>query len=269
MKAKRKATAGSSIASIFRCLAVPAFLAMAVAPVTAGTPIVTAGEDAGSPWKIRATVYGWAQGLDGDVGIAGRVAPVEIGFDDILENLDIAVMGAVEVSRDRWSIMADLNYAKLSTSSMPAGINAKIEQEQFLGNFILAYQALRSSAGRLDVYAGARLNSVKLSISLDDPSTPGVDFSGSDRKTWLDPIIGARFQTDLSERTFFRAVGDLGGFGVSSDITWQAMAGFGYRFCDSCSGLLGYRAIGTDFSDGGFSYDVIAHGLILGLEFTF
>jgi hypothetical protein len=42
-------------------------------------------------------------------------------------------------------------------------------------------------------------------------------------------IIGARVEQDLSGKFFFRAAGDVGGFGVSSDFTWQALAMFGYR----------------------------------------
>jgi hypothetical protein len=33
--------------------------------------------------------------------------------------------------------------------------------------------------------------------------------------------------------------------------------------------LLGYRGIGTDYTDGGFTYDVVTHGPILGFEYRF
>jgi hypothetical protein len=33
--------------------------------------------------------------------------------------------------------------------------------------------------------------------------------------------------------------------------------------------LIGYRALGTDYEDGAFEYDVTAHGPVLGVEFTF
>jgi opacity protein-like surface antigen len=85
----------------------------------------------------------------------------------------------------------------------------------------------------------------------------------------VDPIIGFRLQSELTEKLFFRATGDIGGFGVSSDLTWQAMGGFGYRFTERCSGLLGDRAIGTDYTDGGFAHDVTTHGPVIGLGFRF
>ena len=90
-----------------------------------------------------------------------------------------------------------------------------------------------------------------------------------DDKTWIDPVIGLRYQRSLSESFFFRAVSDIGGFGVSSDLTWQAFGGLGWRFSDSGNALIGYRALGTDYEDGAFEYDVTAHGPVLGVEFTF
>lgn len=73
----------------------------------------------------------------------------------------------------------------------------------------------------------------------------------------------------MGEQVYFRAAGDIGGFGAASDLTWQAMAGFGWRFSENGGAFLGYRAIGTDYEDGGFTYDMVVHGPLLGLEFVF
>jgi hypothetical protein len=247
-------------------------LALASLPAFAGSTapaldqtIITTPE--ASPWSVRVALYAWAQGLDGDIGVRGLSAPVDIGFDQILEDLNLAVMGAVEVSRGRWSFMADINYAEISAGYTVDGIEIDYEQDQFLGNFIVAYQAMLGNCMRLDVYAGARVNSLDASLKLDDRR--GGVFSESGSETWVDPIIGTRFQTDFSDKFFFRALGDIGGFGISSDLTWQALAGFGYRINESGSVLLGYRGIGTDYSDGGFKYDVIAHGPVIGFEYKF
>jgi opacity protein-like surface antigen len=85
----------------------------------------------------------------------------------------------------------------------------------------------------------------------------------------VDPIIGFRVHHDLNEKWFVRALADIGGFGVSSDITWQGMASLGYRVTDNASVGLGYRGIGTDYTSGGTTYDVISHGLLLGFEYKF
>ncbi|MDF1714880.1 MAG: hypothetical protein P1U90_21785 [Akkermansiaceae bacterium] len=255
------------INTTFAIAALPAF---AGSPVIVEDPSIITESAAPSDWSVSLAIYGWGQALDGEIAIAGNFAPVDLGFDDILENLDFAAMGAIEIGRGRWSFVADMNYAELSSSMTAAsGLKADVAQDQFLGNFMIAFQTMNTEKLRFDTFAGVRVNSIGIDLELNDPTTSGVDFSGSDRQTWVDPIIGFRLQSELTEKLFFRATGDIGGFGVSSDLTWQAMGGFGYRFTESCSGLLGYRAIGTDYTDGGFAYDVTTHGPVIGLGFRF
>ncbi|ESY65256.1 MULTISPECIES: hypothetical protein [Mesorhizobium] len=47
------------------------------------------------------------------------------------------------------------------------------------------------------------------------------------------------------------------------------LIGAGYQFTDSFSGVLGYRASGVDYSNGGFTYDVVQQGPIIGAVFRF
>jgi opacity protein-like surface antigen len=56
---------------------------------------------------------------------------------------------------------------------------------------------------------------------------------------------------------------------MASDFTWQAMASIGYHINDSSSVALGYRAIGTDYTNNDITYDVTSHGLLLGYEMKF
>ena len=92
--------------------------------------------------------------------------------------------------------------------------------------------------------------------------------------TAVAPITPAPEETSWQVRTAMYGwaqglEGDIGGFGVSSEFTWQAMAALGYRTSENSSLLLGYRAIGTDYTNDGFTYDIVAHGVALGFEYTF
>jgi opacity protein-like surface antigen len=218
-------------------------------------------------WHCRVALYGWATALDGDVTIRGNSVPVDASFSDILDKLDFAAMGAVEVGCGKWSLLADLFYAQLSGSNSRKDVYFESQLSQFIGNFVVAYHVIDTTATRLDVYAGARVNSLDADLDINPRRIGAIHRSAS--KTWVDPIIGVRFQQDLSNKFFLRMVGDIGGFGVSSDFTWQTMAALGYRTNDNGSVLLGYRGIGTDYSDGNFGYDVISHGLMLGFEYKF
>lgn len=257
-----------------RTIATSALLLSAI-PATAGTtiPSLTSTQPVAtteSAWQVRAALYGWGTALDGEVTLRGNNVPVDSGFDDILDNLDFAVMGAVEIGNGKWSLLADLFYAELSSSNSKGNLDFKSQLDQFIGNFVITCNMIDNPCTRFDVYAGARVNSLDadLDITRTGLRREGI-FSGSESKTWVDPILGVRVQQELPNRFFMRGAGDIGGFGVSSDFTWQALAALGYHINDSASVLLGYRGIGTDYEDGAFGYDVISHGLLLGFECKF
>jgi len=244
-------------------------------PATAGTsvPTLTDMQPVGtsdSGWQIRAALYGWATALEGDVTLRGFNAPVDVPFEDVLEKLDFAFMGAVEIGRGRWSFLADLFYAEISADNSKGNLLFDAQLDQFIGNFVITRNLVDDPCKRFDVYAGARVNSLDLDINIIRTGILLTQvFNGSGSETWVDPIIGARYQQELSEKFFFRAVGDIGGFGVSSDLTWQALAGLGYHINEDAAVMLGYRGIGTDYEDGQFGYDVISHGILLGFEYRF
>ena len=219
---------------------------------------------ADSGWSFRMAPYLWAQGLDGTTGIAGLTGDVDMSFSDIASDLDFAYMGAFEARRGRWGIMTDINYAELSDSFAMRGLlftSGEFKMKQFLSSVTLNYRVMETPTSVLDLYAGARLNWIELDVNAR--GDVGVAAATGD-KSWADAIIGARWQTSLSGPWFLRLVGDIGG--GSSDSTWQAMGLVGYKVSDSCNIGLGYRALGTDYQKGGFTYDITASGPVLGVE---
>ncbi|MCX6875320.1 MAG: hypothetical protein NTW21_16165 [Verrucomicrobia bacterium] len=247
--------------------AIPATAGTTVPSLTNPQPVATTA----AAWHWRVGLDAWLQALEGDVTVRGRNADVDLGMNDVLDNLDFAAMGVVEVGCGRWSFLADLNYAELSGSTSTRLTYNTLDLSQFIGNFVVAYNVLENEATHLDVYAGARVNSLDMDLNIDlhGPSGRTRDFSASGSETWVDPIIGVRVQQELSNKIFFRAAGDVGGFGVSSDFTWQALALFGYRVCEGGAVMLGYRGIGTDYENGDFGYNCTNHGPMLGFEYKF
>lgn len=247
-------------------------LILGALPALAGSP--SYAESLGtvttaSPWSLRMGLYGWAESFDGDVGIRNHVMPVDIAFDDLIKDLDFAFMGVMEIGYNRWGLLADVNYAMVSESGSRGPLWVKVQEDQFVGNFFVTYEAMKTESCKLDLFAGVRVNSIKIELDIDLDIDRQRQFSGSSTETWVDPVIGARFNTELSDGFFFRALGDIGGFGAASDLTWQTMAGFGYEFKGAGSLLLAYRAIGTDYKNGGFTYNVIACGPLIGYEYKF
>jgi hypothetical protein len=253
------------VASAILLSAMPAF-AGTTAPSLEEPRLVTTTD---SGWRVSTSLYGWFTRLDGDMTFRGTTVPVDVPFDKIFDNLKFTFMGLAEVGKGRWSFMSDLFYARLepSVSTQRADFDSQIEQ--FVGNFAVFYNIVETSTTRFDTYAGARVNWMETDVDVQGKVLGVADFSDSAEKTWVDPIIGFRVHHDLTDKFFIRALADIGGFGVSSDITWQGMASLGYRVTDNASVGLGYRGIGTDYTNGGTTYDVVSHGLLLGFEYKF
>lgn len=251
-------------------------LSLAISPAFAGSPITQApavqAPAESSPWWLTVTPYGWVTATEGDMGVAGIVAPVDISFEDTLEDLELSFMIAIDGGFDRWAFGIDAIYGAFSSGAdLPAGAapfsRASLDFDQFFGRIHAGYQVISRDCATLTLFAGLRYSDLSTDLTLSDAAVP--DFSLDGGKSWIDPVIGLQGSWDINDRWFVRGGGDIGGFGVSSDLIWQANVALGYRFTDSFSALFGYRGLGVDYSDGGFLVDTIAHGPAIGLSWRF
>ena len=65
----------------------------------------------GDEWQHGIAIYGWGAGIGGHA--AGGTG-VDVGFDTLLDNLEMAFMGSYQARKGRWSIMTDVLYPDLS-----------------------------------------------------------------------------------------------------------------------------------------------------------
>ena len=94
---------------------------------------------------------------------------------------------------------------------------------------------------------------------------------------WTDPFIGARLRLAVAPGHEIIVRGDVGGFDVGSKFSWQAIAGYQFDFAAwsgiTFSGLLGYRALYVDYTQGEgrrhYEFDMLQHGPVLGLTMRF
>jgi hypothetical protein len=90
---------------------------------------------------------------------------------------------------------------------------------------------------------------------------------------WVDPVVGVRWIPQISDSCHVILKGDIGGFGIASDFTWNLQGGFVWDATDYLSLVFQYRAVSVDYSTGTvgtperFAYDTITHGPLLGLAF--
>ncbi len=89
----------------------------------------------------------------------------------------------------------------------------------------------------------------------------------------FNPLLGANLALPQGKGFSPNIRGDTGGFGVASDLTWQAFPYVSWRFTKSSSLQLGYRWRYMDYETGSghdrFKYDVLNQGPQLGVTFTF
>lgn len=119
--------------------------------------------------------------------------------------------------------------------------------------------------------AQARLDSAeeKLAKSIDKQLKKRLPESASGNRQWVDPIIGIRAQWNLTRQLFLAAYADIGGFGVSSELTYQLQGTLGVNLSRQVFVEAGWRYLNTDYTSGGFTYDVAQSGAFMGLGLKF
>ena len=259
-------------------------------------------------WEFRVTPYAWAPSVNGDVTVRGQTADIDMSFWDLFDSgnsgaeLDslAALMGYLEARNGRWGIYGDIVWGKFDFSgdtvrqrnpianlNVSARANAGLDYEITMAESGLTYEVARwagtSSATALDLLGGARYWNQELDLSLAvdasvDLGKLGLDRSGSRAVArsgtldWVDPFVGLRVRHQLAPGRELQFLGDIGGFGVGSDLTWQLFAGYGFDLWQSnLHGIIGYRALAVDYNqDSGTNknnLDLTLHGPVVGLSF--
>ena len=234
-------------------------------------------------WKIVIVPYLWALSLNGTVAVKGQKSDVDISFGDILDNLNIAAMADLEVSKGRFGVYVHPLYAKMEDSVSTDAAKADITTNMFILEFGVNYRlgpyALGSTTGAslpsvtVTPYIGGRYTYLDGDLNIKNDNLPS--YTGD--QDWIDPVIGLRTQWNITRRWNFILGGDIGGFGVGSHFAWSALGLVGYRFnfSKSVTGnvLLGYRALDQNYDTGTgsnyFEWDTTMYGPVLGLSIAF
>lgn len=224
-------------------------------------------------WEVVVAPYMLLASMDGDAAV-GRtgLTSVDADFSTILDYLEIGGMGRFEVSKSQWGFMTDVAYMKLGDdiSTVTGGV-LDAEVEQFLMEAFL-FRRFGSEQTSVDVFGGVRYWDIDIDLELTGPI---VNTAISRGEHWADPVFGARVLHHVSDKWFLPLRGDIGGFGVNSDFSWNVQGGVGYNVSDRIAIVVQYRALGVDFSTGTegtsdfFVYDIVTHGPLIGFAFRF
>ncbi|MBC3252317.1 hypothetical protein BFS14_14910 [Serratia fonticola] len=258
----------------YLALWVTALLAGASLPARAAetpvSPSLAAAPADSDTWQFSGGPYLWGAGIRGYVGNHSTgTAFMKTDFNDIVSNLDVAVMAMGEARKGPVSLLVDLMYIETTTrNDLPADAGAEhldIDSKSFTGFMGGSYTVLGDDTARLDVAGGVRAWYSGSTLSLHDGPQGGL--SGSDHATWMDALVGLRGQVALSDRVWVSSWG-LGGAGQAR-ADWDVAGLVGWDFLPGFSAVAGYRAMGVNYHHNGFVYDIVQQGPLLGISGRF
>jgi hypothetical protein len=234
------------IIMIKRCFAL-ALLLLATSPVMAEEETWT---DLG--------IYLFAIEIEGDGQIRNVTADVDVGFDDIVDNLDFGYMAYIEHRRGKWSFLGDIAYLNVSDDKSTASdkilqveLDGEVEQtvfEGFVGYRILEREYDAAVLG-LDLFIGARYTALELDLSSEATALGLTRSSFRERdEDWTDAVLALRLQYGGRKgwgSSFWVDVGD--GSDSSSE---QFMALATYRGDSNWKFFGGYRYLNLEYEKG-------------------
>ena len=261
-------------------------------------------------WTFSLTPYFWAPSLNGSTTVKGRTTDINASFIDILDHtqfpkglFELAAFG--EARYGRLGLLADITYLKLGLGAgishsrgndevnAAVGVSAGLTVEMVIAELAAAYEFARwngmtspASTTALDLYAGGRVwwqhGDAQFLVSgtvniFDLQRTREGTLSATGDVSWVDPVVGARLRHQFAPAWNLVVSGDVGGFGVGSKFSWQAIAALDYEFSRTksvaWSGMLGYKALSVDYSKGSglshYEYDMTMYGPIFGITARF
>jgi len=280
-------------------------VAMPTKAVAAPTPLA-------SPWSIQVMPYFWAPSLNGFSTVRGRTTDIDVTFYDLVRNAEVpkdlwGVMGYLEMRNGHLSLFSDLVYMKLSVAASGArsvsvapevggtlAASLGVTVKMAIAEVAAAYQIAQWNQGfpflpgstAVDLYAGARVwwqkveadLAVSAGLTVFDLALAGSRaVAASGDISWVDPMVGLRLRQQIAPGKEIVVKGDVGGFGAGSDFSWQVLGAYTWDFAVyptiTWSGMLGYRALFVDYTQGSgrtlYQYNMLQHGPIVGISMRF
>jgi len=215
-----------------------------------------------------APLYIWMVDMEGDIGIGPVDTGVSVPFSDIFDNLETIFTVHFEgVHRSNWGFLLDLSYLDISSSQAVGPLDFKVDLTSVLFEAGGYYRFSREK-NIFDVLAGIRYTKLEPTVTVTPPGGTPIDRT----EDWTDPIVGLRYMYMFNEKWMLALRGDIGGFGVGSDFTWNAIGFIQWQPWKYAGILAGYRALDQDYEDGSgpdrFKYDMRLHGPVLAINFV-
>jgi hypothetical protein len=247
------------------------------ADLDAPPPVVS---QTASAWTFSLATYSWLPWISGDINVRNREIDVDAAPDDILRSLDWSTlpvwMSYAELRNGPLTIFNDIVWTALEDGQgfdrrFISG-EVQVDYSQLTVELGAAYAVWSQGGATVDVLAGGRYWRQNTDVFVAG-SGGRLSLDASATVDWVDPFIGARLIQPIAPGQSVLVRGDVGGFGAGSDFSWQALATYNMKLCETggtvIDGYFGYRALAVDYSEGAYELDVVQHGPVMGLTMNF
>lgn len=238
-------------------------------------------------WRFAIEFYGWGPAIDATLSDG---VGIDLGFNDVFDDLRMAALFSVGASRGRWSFGTDVIYLDLGVSEsgsftsdpilgsfvVTGSAKVDVDVKTWIANPAAGYRLHEADWGHLDLVAGGRYLHLKEDIDL---SVNGrLELHGKELLA-----KGGNYHTSGSS-SFWAAIGGIKGrfelpgawhipfhFDVGTgdaDLTWQAFVGIAYEM-NRFDMVLGYRHLDWDFGSSNGVSELEVSGPMLGIKMAF
>jgi hypothetical protein len=216
-------------------------------------------------WQAALELYGWLPGFDGHANINGYDKEIDFPLSEILDHLDMTLMLKGAVRYDRFAVMADYVYLKMSGNSVASGrlpIQEKLVMKMSLLNLIGTYRVWESDRAFVELGGGCRYLYVKTALSLACGNRSRFDETSGSIVNGVGAVRGGyRWNPKWSARGYF----DIGT--GDSDLTWMAKADVSYNLNEETALVLGYQYLQFDMSDSAADIELKVSGPYVGFVY--
>jgi hypothetical protein len=208
------------------------------------------------------------------VGARGRDASFSASPGDLLSHFRFGLMGAVEARHKRLLVPIDVMWVRLEDEKAipfpPAlsAISAQLKGDEFIFTPKVGVRVIDTKMFTIDALAGIRYWHYSTNLQFN-PSLLGLNLSLS--QNWVDPIVGGRIEAVLAPKIVATVAGDVGGWGVGSQLDYQVFGTLGYKVKPHVIVQGGWRYLYVDYTNGGPTGALIkttTSGVVIGVVFS-
>jgi len=243
------------------------FFRRAAAVIAIAAVFVTAAANAGAAdWSL--TPYMWATDISETLLLDGNeVGGDDTEFADLVDVLDTSLQLHLEGVGERWGVFGDVTYIELTDSAEgELGFGRlDVEIEEMLVEAGLIWRGAGGPEG-LELLLGFRYLDVDEAYRLEIGALPDP-YQRRLNESYLDVLVGARYNALLSPRWMVSLRGDVSAGGT--DLTWTAQGLLGWRFGAKRNSaiLAGYRYRELEYGKAGvLDVEKTLSGFVLGFK---